>query len=458
MFADEETRDLICTGYSPQTDRYITVDEGQVQLGHGPLLSAKFKYWKALVWDKMCVSDDTEALTPNGWQPRCNLKVGDLIASVERPKTRLVWRPIEAMNSYSVINEPMVHVKTSLVDMLMTENHNLFIRGRELITAKDLLSMSKHNWKIPVGAESHLHGRNGYPGSLAVAELKGWYVAEGSPLNTGALIYQTKSQGRNRIKSLLDKLEWTYTNRPDRFYVHASSAQDLRSYGKTIRRESLSWPEPEMRAFFNGLVGGDGHLFESGRCHFWQKDKDQIDLFQELSIKLGYSCNVNKCKGKNLWIASARLTRWTSFRQSNVYQEMYSGIVWCPTVDTGYWLARRNGKPFITGNSRGMGYHFPAQHEFIIMAEKVKGSKHRRLNNNAIGDVVSVKRLKGKAYYPTEKPIELIRVLIFESTNEGDCVLDPFAGSGVVGIACRGLKRQFILGDIEPKEALRRLG
>jgi site-specific DNA-methyltransferase (adenine-specific) len=105
---------------------------------------------------------------------------------------------------------------------------------------------------------------------------------------------------------------------------------------------------------------------------------------------------------------------------------------------------------------KGMGYHFPAQHELIIMAEKVKGP-HRKLNHNLTGDVIQTQRLKGKQYYPTEKPFELIQILVEESCNENDVVLDPFCGSGVLGQVCRKLKRRFILGDINPEEALRRL-
>jgi hypothetical protein len=29
----------------------------------------------------------------------------------------------------------------------------------------------------------------------------------------------------------------------------------------------------------------------------------------------------------------------------------YNGIVWCPTTETGTWIARRNGRVYVTGNS-----------------------------------------------------------------------------------------------------------
>jgi site-specific DNA-methyltransferase (adenine-specific) len=106
----------------------------------------------------------------------------------------------------------------------------------------------------------------------------------------------------------------------------------------------------------------------------------------------------------------------------------------------------------------GMGYHFPAQHEFILMAEKVeRKGKHRKLNTNRPGDVLHAKRLKGKQFYPTEKPAALIWKLISESTNINDLVIDPFCGSGVVGTVCAKMGRRYILGDIKPEEAIRRL-
>lgn len=46
-----------------------------------------------------------------------------------------------------------------------------------------------------------------------------------------------------------------------------------------------------------------------------------------------------------------------------------------------------------------------------------------------------------KRYHPTQKPLKLIERLIRASSNEGDNVLDPFAGSGSTYIACQELKR-----------------
>ena len=56
-----------------------------------------------------------------------------------------------------------------------------------------------------------------------------------------------------------------------------------------------------------------------------------------------------------------------------------------------------------------------------------------------------------KAYgkHPTQKPVALIERCLRASTNPGDLVLDPFAGSGSTGVAALGLKRRFIGCDRE---------
>lgn len=49
-----------------------------------------------------------------------------------------------------------------------------------------------------------------------------------------------------------------------------------------------------------------------------------------------------------------------------------------------------------------------------------------------------------------QKPIKLIERIIKASSNEGDLVLDPFAGVGTTFVVCKELKRNFIGFEINP--------
>lgn len=71
----------------------------------------------------------------------------------------------------------------------------------------------------------------------------------------------------------------------------------------------------------------------------------------------------------------------------------------------------------------------------------------RKLNDLGKPDVLVHKKLHGKQYYPTEKPVSLIRELIENSSDIGDTVLDCFAGSGSTGIAALESGRKAIFVD-----------
>jgi site-specific DNA-methyltransferase (adenine-specific) len=90
----------------------------------------------------------------------------------------------------------------------------------------------------------------------------------------------------------------------------------------------------------------------------------------------------------------------------------------------------------------GMGYHFRAEYEFVLFFEK--GS--RQLNDLGISDVLEFKRVRGG--YPTQKPDELCEVLVTQSSQPGDLVVDPFMGSGSTGVAALRNGRRFAGSDI----------
>lgn len=93
-----------------------------------------------------------------------------------------------------------------------------------------------------------------------------------------------------------------------------------------------------------------------------------------------------------------------------------------------------------------MGQTYMSQFEYIIMCRK---GAHKRINDCGVSDVLQIpnKKMKdndNKTIHDTEKPVELNNVLIANSSNEGDLVLDPFMGIGAAGVSAVGLNRNFI--------------
>ena len=100
-----------------------------------------------------------------------------------------------------------------------------------------------------------------------------------------------------------------------------------------------------------------------------------------------------------------------------------------------------------------MGQTYMSQFEFVITCRK---GGHKRINDCGTSDVLQIpnKKLKdknGKTIHDTEKPILLNEILISNSSNKGDWILDPFMGIGSCGMACVNTNRNFIGYELDEK-------
>lgn len=98
-----------------------------------------------------------------------------------------------------------------------------------------------------------------------------------------------------------------------------------------------------------------------------------------------------------------------------------------------------------------MGQFYMSQFEYILFFRKGRGV---RINHCGTSDILSIPNIKlkgidGKNLHDTEKPVELMKILIDNSSQQNGIVLDPFMGIGSTGIACKELDRQFIGIEID---------
>ena len=99
------------------------------------------------------------------------------------------------------------------------------------------------------------------------------------------------------------------------------------------------------------------------------------------------------------------------------------------------------------------GNHTPNKYylnsfELILMLRK---GKARNINNMGTSNIVRVPNIIKTKKHPTEKPAELMKVFVENSSQPGDIVLDPFMGVGGVGVACKMTGREFIGIEIDEK-------
>lgn len=94
---------------------------------------------------------------------------------------------------------------------------------------------------------------------------------------------------------------------------------------------------------------------------------------------------------------------------------------------------------------------FMGQHEVCFYGWKaVKGFKHKILNETGVPDVWFVENVsRQKMVHLTEKPVEIPRMAIELSSDEGENVLDLFGGSGSTLIAAEETGRKARLMEID---------
>lgn len=93
-------------------------------------------------------------------------------------------------------------------------------------------------------------------------------------------------------------------------------------------------------------------------------------------------------------------------------------------------------------NNHGSGdlkASYAPRHEFVLY-----GHKGRRTFEEKRYDDVMFFDKTGNKNHPTEKPVDLLALFARNSTKQGECILDPFMGSGSTGVACVNTGRDFI--------------
>ena len=121
-------------------------------------------------------------------------------------------------------------------------------------------------------------------------------------------------------------------------------------------------------------------------------------------------------------------------------------------------VAKESGFHFIKSlvwnkGNKIMGQYYMSQFEYILFFRKGRGKK---INKCGTADILEIPNKKtkgedGKNIHDTEKPVELMKVLIENSSNIDEVVFEPFMGVGFTIMACVELHRRYVGCEIDEK-------
>jgi len=97
-------------------------------------------------------------------------------------------------------------------------------------------------------------------------------------------------------------------------------------------------------------------------------------------------------------------------------------------------------------NSQTPNKYYMQNAEFILMLSKRPA---KNINNMGTKTVLSIPNIIGNKMHPTEKPVDLIKILIENSSQKNEIVLDIFMGVGSTARASKILERRYIGSEID---------
>ena len=352
--------------------------------------------WGAHEEDKnkmWCLDDQTEVLTRNGFKFGLNLSLDDEIAVYQNGD--VFWE-----KPYGIFNQPFsgkLHTyEHKHFSLWCTEDHRLVgkysLSGTTKLRNGDFygvfpsneLRKLKINYYHPIMTVDEVdHSVFEHP-DIVIPKTKfkdekkilwkkwvaflGLYLTEGSTSDFRGVpckvrIFQLRKPHPDKYDEILNILrdcfgDWTLVNKYDGFTIASTEVSKLtKSFGTTwqkrVPREIIESSPDVLETFLHSYILGDGTIKEDGSFSICCASSGMADDIQEIAFRLGYRVSKRPHMNKywRVYLSPKNGETTVLVEKKHWKEREYSGRVWCPSVSTGMFVARRDGWIFITGNS-----------------------------------------------------------------------------------------------------------
>jgi hypothetical protein len=316
----------------------------------------QFLYYGA-VTGRWCLTGDHEVLTPAGWV-RLDKWGGGKIAT---------WRPDEsvAFTPSKVVSFPysgeMVHLEHKRCDQISTPDHKMPCwkthSGEFCVKTVNELN----NNPFPYTGTLRNMGTalsNDELRVLVMVQADAYYAEDGQ-----IKLKFKKTRKIERCKSLLRRAGVVFYYRQEgdavTFFI---TKRHLPMYLRMFKDKTFGWwlLDCDLRVFFEEIEHWDGYRCGPQSIQYCTCNRVNAEIVQAAAHLCGYTAfittkvrsqehpNWSDAHCVNIWLNPSNKVRLRTHERKTLE---FEGTVYCAETDFGFFLVRRNGKIWVTGNS-----------------------------------------------------------------------------------------------------------
>lgn len=310
-----------------------------------------------------CLDCETEYLTPNGWRKMSDYNGTDEILQYD------------IYDNQASFVEPLAYIKKECnhfhwyknskgLDMMVSDEHRILVykgfkkRGYTPYDMRyselDECNLDKGYYNIKCAFDIEQEGINCKEDELRLAIA---IAADGTIRDNGTIEFHFKRERKiERIKLILQNLNIKYKE-----YKNIDGTTSIIYNNEFGHKKDLNWVfrlnRAECKVVAFEALKWDGHEAngEGGKIGFFSSNnKEFADAIQFAFTVSGFRTGISITKYNNNWndtyVVVPTHNEYIGIRTKSRYVESIDGYKYCFSVPSTYFVARRNGRIFITGN------------------------------------------------------------------------------------------------------------
>lgn len=411
-----------------------------------------FQFYGANRTGRFCLTGDHEVLTKDGWV-RLDKWAGGKIACWTKENELVSFRDSEAV-SFDYEGR-MYTYDSARVSQCSTPDHKMISLNRDGAWEIDTVeNFAKKRPRFPFWGRQKTFANTANADQLRVLVMT---QADGHYTIDGDLKYGfAKRRKAERCKSLLRKAGVqfhykTYDN--GRRHQFSVASRNVPLWLRQFQSKTFgSWIfDEDPQVFFDELEMWDGYRCGPNSIQYTTTNKTNADLIQAFANISGRSAQMRvKERDAELtpnWNTAYVLDIWLTpgiapeVRQKPTVSN-YSGKVYCAVTPTGFFLVRRNGKVWVTGNSGRLVQlqNLPQNHlaDIADVRSLVKAGSYEELSerhpniNSTLSELIRTAIIPedGCRFIVADFSAIEARVIAWFAHEEAD--LEEFRGSGKI--------------------------